>query len=175
MAMAWEWYQRLPAGPGVSWKRWRPWGGTTGEPSSSVPSTSGGMSMPVPVDELRRIGVVDDVDGDGLAFAHAQNGAGRRAVVADGGDDVRPVEFDGDRRDAEGVVGFGLRHGRGCRGEDLGRLGQKRDARGPGLGQRHAAEPQEIAPVHGVPLPAGSLTCILSRSGIAVKWPYEWP
>ena len=46
MAMAWEWYQRLPAGPGVNWKRLLPCGGTSGEPSSSVPSTSGGMSIP---------------------------------------------------------------------------------------------------------------------------------
>ena len=67
----------------------------------------------VPVDEFRGVGVVDDVDGDGLAFAHAQDGSGRSAVVADGGEDVRAGEFDGDRGDAEGVVC--LAAGRGAR------------------------------------------------------------
>ncbi len=74
---------------------------------------AGRDEQPVPVDELRRIGVVDDFYSDGLAFAHAQQGARGGVVVADGGDDVGPVELDGDRSDAEGVVGFGFRRGGG--------------------------------------------------------------
>ncbi len=88
MAMAWEWYQRLPAGLGGELERA---GGhaaaTTGEPSSSVPSTLGRNEHAVPVHELRSVGVVDDLNGDRLAFAHAQHRPGRGAVVADGGDE----------------------------------------------------------------------------------------
>ena len=36
----------------------------------------------VPVDQFRYICVVDDIDGDGLALTHAQDRAGRGAVVA---------------------------------------------------------------------------------------------
>ncbi len=67
----------------------------------------GGDEQAVPVDELGGVGVVDDVDGDGLAFLHAQDGAGGCAVVADGGEDAVGGELDGDGRDAEGDVGFG--------------------------------------------------------------------
>ena len=59
----------------------------------------------MPVDVFGGVGVVDDVDGDGLAFLHAEDRAGRRAVVADGGEDAVGGEFDGDGRDAEGDVG----------------------------------------------------------------------
>ena len=65
----------------------------------------GGDEEAVPVDELGRVGVVDDVDGDGLALLHAENRAGRCAVVADGGEDAVRREFDSDGRDAEGDVG----------------------------------------------------------------------
>ena len=59
------------------------------------------------MDELGGVGVVDDVDGDGLALLHAEDGAGGGAVVADGGEDAVGGELDGDGGDAEGDVGFG--------------------------------------------------------------------
>ncbi len=69
-------------------------------------------------------------------------------------------------RDAQGVVGFGFgRRGRLARPSMIwpawARSGSRADR---GLGQRQAAELQEIAPLHDVPLLAGRLTCILSRS-----------
>ena len=80
----------------------------------------GGDGEAVPVDELGGVGVVDDVDGDGLAFLHAQDRAGRGAVVADGGEDAVLGEFDGDGRDAKGDVG---RSGR-CGGRRVGWAGK---------------------------------------------------
>ena len=102
----------------------------------------------VPVDQFRRVGVVDDLHGDRLAFPHAQHRAWCNSVVADGGEDVGAVELDGDRRDAQGVVGLGV--GAGAAGGLPGRASGSRPR--PGLRQRHAAELQEIAPVHFVPL-----------------------
>ena len=64
----------------------------------------GGNEEAVPVDEFGRVGVVDDVDGDGLAFLHAKDRAGRGTVVADGGEDAVGGEFDRDRGDAQGDV-----------------------------------------------------------------------
>ena len=59
------------------------------------------------VNKLGGVGLVEDVDGDGLALLHAEDGAGGRAVVADGGEDAVGGELDGDGGDADGVVGFG--------------------------------------------------------------------
>ncbi len=111
--MAWEWYQRLPAGRGCELDALAAMGRDNRRTLLLGAVDVGWDEQPVPVDELRRIGVVDDFYGDGLAFAHAQDGAGGGAVVADGGEDVGPVELDGDRRDAEGVVGLGVRRGGG--------------------------------------------------------------
>ena len=98
----------------------------------------------VPVHQLRRVGVVDDLDRDRLAFAHAQHRAGRSAVVADGGENVRAVELDRHRRDAQGVVGLarpGAAPGSALRHRDCGCASSgSRDA---GLRQRHAAEFRE--------------------------------
>ncbi len=66
----------------------------------------GGDQKAVPVDEFGRVRVVDNVHGDGLAFAHAEDGAGRSAVIADGADDAGRGELDGNRRDAQGEVRF---------------------------------------------------------------------
>ena len=80
------------------------------------PVDFGGDEQAVPVDEFGDVGGVDDVDGDGLALAHAQDGAGRGAVVADGAEDAFGGELDGDGGDAEGVVGFAFGGGCGVRG-----------------------------------------------------------
>src|SRR5271169_4854936 len=49
----------------------------------------------MPMHELRRIGVIYNVDGDRLSFPHAQHGAGRGVVITDGRENVGAVEFDG--------------------------------------------------------------------------------
>src|SRR6202044_3339232 len=48
----------------------------------------------VPMHEFRCVGVIHHVDDDRFALAHAQNRPRGGAVVADGRDDVRAVEFD---------------------------------------------------------------------------------
>jgi len=58
----------------------------------------------MPVDEFRRVGIVEDIDGDGLAFLEAQHRSGSGAVVANGGENVRGVELDRDGGDAKGDV-----------------------------------------------------------------------
>src|SRR5215469_15083591 len=68
----------------------------------------GGNQHAMPVHQLGSIGIVDDVDSGGLAFAHAEERAWGATVVADGRDDMGAVEFDGDRRDAKRVVSFGF-------------------------------------------------------------------
>ena len=61
----------------------------------------------VPVDKFGRVRVIDNVHSDGLAFAHAEYGAGRSAVVSDGADDAGRGELDRNRPDAQGEVRFG--------------------------------------------------------------------
>ena len=121
MAMAWEWYQREPEGAGVKLEALaavrRDEGGVFFFDAVDV----GGDGEAVPVDELRGVGVVDDVDGDGLAFLHAEDGAGGGAVVADGGEDAVGGEFDGDGGDAEGdVAGAAAGGAAGCSGGHVG-------------------------------------------------------
>jgi hypothetical protein len=60
----------------------------------------------VPVDELRRVGVVEDVDGDRLALFHTQQRPGNLAVIADGLDGLAWRDLVGDRPDADGVIHF---------------------------------------------------------------------
>ena len=76
MAMAWEWYQRVPAGRGrelVAAAAVR----RDGRRVFFFDAVDvGGDQEAVPVDEFGRVGVVDNVDGDGLAFA-ACAGRGR--------------------------------------------------------------------------------------------------
>ena len=105
--MAWEWYQRLPAG--------------VGRELESLPAMRrhhrrafllgavhvGRNQHAVPMHEFRRIGVVDDLHRDRLALAHAQHRARCSAVVADRGENVGAVELDRDRGDAQRVVGLG--------------------------------------------------------------------
>ena len=107
------------------------------------------------MDQLGGVGVVDDVDGDGLALFHAQDRAGGGAVVADGGEDAVGCELDGDGGDFEGDVGWGaggglLRaHLHACLsywGHWLDRCG----AAGGGVGEGEASELEEVASVHGV-------------------------
>ena len=102
-----------------------PCGGMNGVPSSAAPSTSVENELAVPVELLGRVGVVVDVDGDGLAFFEAQQRPGELAVVGGGGDDAVGREFDWAGGDAEGVVGWGggllscdwrRREVEGCRG-----------------------------------------------------------
>ncbi len=76
--MAWEWYQRLPAGPGVSWKRRRPCGGTKRRTFFLRAVHLRRNQHPVPVHQFRRVGIVDHVNGDRLAFAHPQHRPRRR-------------------------------------------------------------------------------------------------
>ena len=119
MDMAWEWYQREPERRGRELVACGvPWGGTAGVPSSSAPSTSEGMRKPCQWTNSGVSVVVDDIDGDGLAFLHAQDGPGDGAVVADGGEDAVGREFDGDRGDAQGDIGClgGGGGGGGCVG-----------------------------------------------------------
>ena len=129
-------------------------------PSSSEPSTSEGMRKPCQWTSLGRVGVVDDIDGDRLAFLHAQDRPGRRAVVADGGEDAVGGKLDGDRGDAQGDVGRALGGGwSGLGGVGLRRAGQhhhlgRGSARGRG-GQGEGAEFEEVAALHGEPLVVG--------------------
>jgi hypothetical protein len=109
------------------------------------------------VDEFGDVGRVDDIDGDGFALAHAENGAGGGAVVADGREDALGGELDGDRGDAEGVVGFacGWRSGvlhRPWRWR--GRLGGQ-ESGCCCLGEGEAAEPEEVAPLQEEGSPDG--------------------
>ncbi len=67
----------------------------------------GGNELAVPVELLGDVGVVVDVDGDGLALFEAEERAGELAVVSGGGDDAVGREFNGAGGDAEGVVGWG--------------------------------------------------------------------
>ena len=109
----------------------------------------GGNQHAMPVHQLRSIGIVDDVDGGGLAFAHSKERAWGATVVADGGEDMRAVEFDGDRRDAKRVVGFGfVVIGGGGRGVVLRDVWRKRQAKHPTLCEGCAAELKKIAPLH---------------------------
>ena len=114
MAMAWEWYQREPDGRRREFVAAASVRRNGGRAFFLGAVDFGGNEQAVPVDDLGRIGLVDDVDGDGLALLHAQDRARRRAVVADGGEDPVGGKFDGDRGDAEGDVG-----GRRGRGEGL--------------------------------------------------------
>ncbi len=109
----------------------------------------GGDEHAVPVDELGGVGVVDDVDGDGLALLHAEDGAGGCAVVADGGEDAVGGELDGDGRDAEGDVGFaGGVADWGWAPAGMRAWAGRRVA--AGLGQGEAAELEEVAAMHEV-------------------------
>ena len=94
-------------------------------------------------------------DGDGLSFLHAQDRAGRCAVVADGGEDAIGCEFDGDGRDAEGDVGAGGGGLGGLSGLIRGWAGEHHHLRGSrarGRGsQCEWAEFEEVAAVHEGP------------------------
>jgi hypothetical protein len=94
--------------------------------------------------ELRRIGVIYNVDGDRLSFPHAQHWAGRGVVITDGREDVGAVEFDGNGRNAKCMIGFGV----GRRPVRRTVLSGKRQSRHYGLRQDHAAELEEVAPLH---------------------------
>ena len=63
----------------------------------------------MPVHQFRRVGIVDHVNWYRLAFAHAQHRPGRRAVVADGGKNVRRVQLDRHWRNAKRVIGLAHR------------------------------------------------------------------
>jgi len=65
-----------------------------------------GNQKAVPVNKLGGFGVIDYVHGHGDAFAHAEDRARRRAVVADSADDAIGSELDGNGRDFEHDVGF---------------------------------------------------------------------
>ena len=55
----------------------------------------------MPMHKLRCIGVIYYVDDDRFALAHTQNRSRGGAVVADGRNDVRAVEFDRNWRDVK--------------------------------------------------------------------------
>lgn len=108
----------------------------------------GGDEHAVPMDKLRSIGIIDDLDADPLTRAHAEYGAGGGAVVTDGRENVGAVQFDGDGRDAKGVVGRSLGglggqrwSGSECPGDPGG------EARDGSVRQGQAAELEEIAPI----------------------------
>ena len=71
----------------------------------------------MPVHDFRIVSAVDYIDGDGFAFGHPQNRAGRRAVVANGPGNFLRSELDVDRADPEREIGFGPGRGlRACHG-----------------------------------------------------------
>src|ERR1039458_3828092 len=115
---------------------------------------------------FRSVGRVDDVDGDGLSFLHAQDRAWGCAVVAGGGENAIGSEFDGDGRNAEGDVGagggglVGLVGLSGSIGGCAGEHHHLRGGRARGRGsQGEWAEFEEVAAVHGGPCigsPGGS-------------------
>lgn len=98
----------------------------------------GGDHLAVPVEQFRSVGLVVDVDGDGLTLFEAQERAGELAVVGGEGEDA--VGGDLDRRgcDGEGVVGSGcLFRGGGC--EDAGTGEESSTGEGHGSAEERAA------------------------------------
>ena len=63
----------------------------------------------VPMNQLRRISLVDHINAHRFSFAHPQNRSRRRAVIANGRKNVRRVEFDLNRRNAQCVIRLALR------------------------------------------------------------------
>ena len=58
----------------------------------------------VPMHQLRRVRIVEDVDGYRFSFLHAQQRAGNLAVVADGLDDLARRDFKRYGSDVDGVI-----------------------------------------------------------------------
>ena len=64
--------------------------GNKGRTFLGGPIHSGRNFLPVPVKLFRRIGVVEDRDGDRLPFLETQQRTGELAIVGNGGDKVLP-------------------------------------------------------------------------------------
>ena len=60
--------------------------------------------LPVPMDQLRRVGVVVNIDDGALPFLEAQQRSGKLAVIERGGDDVVGRQLDQAGCDAQRVV-----------------------------------------------------------------------
>ena len=106
-----------------------------------------GNEHAVPMDKLRRVRVIDDLDRNPLARPHPQHRSGCTAVVADRRQNVRAVEFDGDRRNAKRVVSTDLLSLAGQRPE-RGGVSTDRQPSDASLRQSDAAEFEETAPIH---------------------------
>ena len=102
--MACEWYQRLPAGPGVNRKLPSSVGRHQRGTLLFRPIHIGRNQHAMPVHKLLRIGIVNHLNGHRLAFAHAQNWPGRRAIVANGRKDMRSIQFNRHWRDTNRVI-----------------------------------------------------------------------
>ena len=61
----------------------------------------------VPVGQFGHARFIDDLDGDGLVFAEAEERTGNGAVVADGPYHFAGLHFHVYRADAQGEIGFG--------------------------------------------------------------------
>src|SRR5437016_9311579 len=93
----------------------------------------------MPMNKLRCIRVVDDVNPDPSPGPQAKEGAGCGTVVPDGGENMGAVEFHGDGGNAKQVIGVVF--GGMARGQpwSAGRLADRQPRR-RGVSQSHAAE-----------------------------------
>src|SRR5437016_8347719 len=85
-----------------------PCAGINGVPSSAAPSTSVGHKLAVPMQLLRSVGVVKNVNDDRLSLFEAQQGPWELAVVCCSRNDPIVGNFDRIGRDVERVVGLRL-------------------------------------------------------------------
>src|SRR5580704_15558068 len=65
--------------------------------------------LPVPMQLLRRIGIIVDIDDDLLAFLAAQQGARKLPVASGGGSDASRVQFNEPVADRDGMFRWALR------------------------------------------------------------------
>jgi hypothetical protein len=67
-----------------------------------------GDALAVPMKLFGRVGFVEDVDGDGLAFFETQQRAGKDTIVGSRGNDALGRDFEGGVANVQGVVGRGF-------------------------------------------------------------------
>src|SRR5581483_134559 len=102
----------------------------------------------MPVNQFRRIGVINDIHNHRLAFSHAEHRTWGAPVVCDGADEMTGCDLDRHRSNAQREIRLARRRHGGGRGGFPGVLRLRESPWNRGLPERRVGVGYKVATLH---------------------------